>query len=77
MSAHCIARKLGKSDMNIDVPSTPDSDGLDLDASVAKSLFVGRITEENLFPYPRIDADEAETLRMVANSLEYFLQDKR
>ena len=63
--------------MNIDVSSTPDSNGLDLDASVAKSLFVGRITEENLFPYPRIDADEAETLRMVANSLDDFLQDKR
>ena len=52
--------------MNIDESSTPDGDGLDLDASVAKSLFVGRITEENLFPYPRIDADEAETLRMVS-----------
>ncbi len=62
--------------IDLDASSTPDSDGLDLDASVAKSLFVGRITEENLFPYPRIDADEAETLRMVANSLDDFLQDK-
>ncbi len=47
-----------------------------MDASVAKSLFVGRIIEENLFPYHRIDGDEAETLRMVANSLDDFLQDK-
>ncbi len=63
--------------IDLDASSTPDSDGLDLEASVAKSLFVGRITQENLFPYPRIDADEAETLRMVANSLDDFLQDKR
>ncbi len=62
--------------IDLDASSTPDSDGLDLDASVAKSLFVGRIIQENLFPYPQIDGDEAETLRMVANSLDDFLQDK-
>ena len=57
--------------------STAHTGGLDLDTSVAKSLFVGRIVEENLFPYPQIDGDEAETLRMVSNSLDDFLQDKR
>ena len=65
--------------MNIDsdASATLDSDGLDLETSVAKSLFVGRIVEDNLFPYPQIDSDEAETLAMVSNSLDDFLQDKR
>jgi alkylation response protein AidB-like acyl-CoA dehydrogenase len=63
--------------IELDPSSTPDRDELDLDVSVAKSLFVGRITEENLFPYPRICADEAETLAMVSNSLDNFLQDNQ
>ncbi len=63
--------------IELDPSSTPDRDELDLDVSVAKSLFVGRITEENLFPYPRIGADEAETLAMVSNSLDNFLQDNQ
>ena len=62
---------------DLDAASTRDADGMDLDASVAKSLFVGRITEENLFPYPRIDDDEAETLRMASDSVDDFLQGKR
>ena len=63
--------------IELDPSSTPNRDELDLDVSVAKSLFVGRITEENLFPYPRIGADEAETLAMVSNSLDNFLQDNQ
>lgn len=62
--------------MNIDTDA-PHSDGLDLAASVAKSLFVGRIVEENLFPYPQIDPDEVETLALVSTSLDDFLQDNR
>ena len=50
---------------------------MDLDASVAKTLFVGRIAEENLFPYPKITGDEAELLTMVLDSVDDFLGDHR
>lgn len=46
------------------------------DASVAKSLFMGRILEENLFPFPRIEGGEAETLKMVLESVERFMEGK-
>ena len=48
---------------------------MDLDTSVAKTLFVGRIADENLFPYPTIEPDEAELMKMVLNSLDDFLRD--
>ncbi len=56
------------------------SDGsheLDPEASVAKGLFVGDIVEENLFPYPRLDGAQRETLQMVVESVDDFLRDKR
>ncbi|MCI5065169.1 acyl-CoA dehydrogenase family protein [bacterium] len=50
---------------------------LDLEASVAKSLFLGNIIEENLFPFPKIEAEETETLKMVLDSIDKFLEDHR
>jgi len=46
---------------------------LQLNASVAKSLFLGRIVEQNLFPFPRVEDKEVETLRMVLDSVDKFM----
>ena len=46
-------------------------------ASVAKSLYLGNIVEENLFPFPKISEAEGETLRMVLDSIDKFMQPKR
>ncbi len=46
---------------------------LDLKGSAAKALFLGSILEENLFPYPSIRKDEAETVHMVIDSIEKFM----
>jgi alkylation response protein AidB-like acyl-CoA dehydrogenase len=48
---------------------------MELDTSVAKTLFVGRIAAENLFPYPQVEAAEAELLSLVTNSIDDFLRD--
>ncbi len=42
----------------------------------AKSLFLGNIKEELLFPYPKLDSEEVETLKMVNESIDKFLEDK-
>lgn len=47
-----------------------------LEASVAESLFLGQIVEENLFPFPKMDEDEAETVRIVLESVDKFLTEK-
>ena len=47
---------------------------LNADASVAKSLFLGNIVEENLFPFPLLSETEGETLRMVIESIDRFMQ---
>lgn len=47
--------------------------GLDRGASVGKTLFLGRLLEQNVFPYPAIPAAEAETLRMVVDSIDGLL----
>lgn len=49
---------------------------LNLSGSPARSLFLGNILEENLFPFPAIRKEEAETLRMVIDSLDKCLGDK-
>ncbi len=49
---------------------------LKLDASVAKSLFLGNIVEENLFPFPHVAKSEAETLHMVIDSVDKFMAGK-
>lgn len=52
-------------------PQTPKT--LDLEASVARSLFLGNIVEENIFPFPQIAPDEKETLELVLDSIDKFL----
>lgn len=49
---------------------------LNLESSVAKAFFLGNIVEENIFPFPTIDQSQAETLRMVLDSLAKFMEDK-
>src|SRR5690606_17221106 len=44
--------------------------------SVVKSFFLGNILEENLFPFPSLDKDEAETIRIVQDSIDKFMQQK-
>jgi acyl-CoA dehydrogenase family member 9 len=54
-----------------------NSSGLNVAGSVAKSLYLGNILEENLFPFPKISAAESETLRMVLDSIDKFMSPKR
>jgi acyl-CoA dehydrogenase family member 9 len=44
------------------------------DESVAKSLFFGEILEENLFPYPAMNARDAEMLGAIVDSIDGFLE---
>lgn len=53
--------------------STKNTNGLILGGSPAKSLFLGKILEENVFPFPTIKESEAETLRMVIESIDKFM----
>ena len=55
-------------------PESPNS--MDLESSAAKSLFLGTIVEQNLFPFPKFEAEEAETLKLVIESLDKFLEGK-
>lgn len=50
---------------------------MNLEISAAKSLFLGNIVEDNLFPFPQIKAEEAETLRMVLDSIDKFMAEHR
>ena len=50
---------------------------LDVEASVAKELFLGRILEQNLFPFPGVKAEEKETLAMVIDAIDRFLETHR
>ncbi len=43
--------------------------------SIIKSLFQGNILEENIFPYPLIQPAEAETIKMIIESIDRFMQD--
>ncbi len=45
--------------------------------SIAKYLYLGNILEENIFPYPKIEGEEAETLEMVLDSIDKFLEGKQ
>ncbi|MGK5085134.1 acyl-CoA dehydrogenase family protein [Bdellovibrionota bacterium FG-1] len=42
--------------------------------SFMKALFFGQIREEMIFPYPRVPAETAETVKMIADSLAKFAQ---
>lgn len=43
--------------------------------SFTKSLFAGHIEQEIIFPYPELQPDEAESLKMVLDSLRQFAKD--
>lgn len=42
--------------------------------SAAKSLFMGSLIEENIFPFPAVAATEADTLKMIIESVDKFMQ---
>ena len=43
--------------------------------SPAKLLFVGNIAEDAIFPFPQsVDSEQEETLRMVLNSVDRFME---
>src|SRR5690606_33226142 len=44
--------------------------------SPAKALFLGNILENILFPYPKINESEKETLNMVLDSIDKFMTGK-
>jgi len=46
------------------------------DESLAKGLFLGTVIEEHIFPFPSIEKEEAETLRIVVDSIEKFMESK-
>lgn len=49
---------------------------LKLDASAAKTLFLGSILEENIFPFPAFQEEEAETVKMIVDSIDKFMLGK-
>ena len=54
----------------------PSPASLNLKATPVKSLFLGRIEEDNLFPFPELGKEEKETLSMVIESIDKFLSGK-
>ena len=51
--------------------------GFDLDISPVKALFVGDIVKSSFMPFPSINANEKDTLAMVLETVDRFLEDKR
>lgn len=49
----------------------------DAEQSPAKSLFLGQIAEDRLFPFPETSEEEQETLALVLDSVDRFLEDKQ
>ena len=49
---------------------------LNIETSPAKSLFLGNIVEENIFPFPDFAEEEVETLRLVLDSIDKFMAEK-
>ncbi|EIL97441.1 acyl-CoA dehydrogenase [Rhodanobacter thiooxydans] len=62
--------------MSSSSPATPAFATLRSDESVAKQLFLGNILEENLFPYPEINARDKEMLGAMTDAIDQFLADK-
>lgn len=54
--------------------TTGKTAALDLNASTALSLFLGEIVEENLFPFPSLKPEEAETVRIILESIDRFME---
>ncbi len=44
--------------------------------SFTKSLFAGDIQQDLIFPYPKMDGEEEENLRMILDSVRQFAKDK-
>ncbi len=65
--------------VNETVPATPQAEGMvpQPDQSVAKTLFAGKILHANIFPYPRMGAEERETLTPMLDAIDSFLGDRR
>ncbi|KFN50757.1 acyl-CoA dehydrogenase family protein [Arenimonas composti] len=57
--------------MNRPAPSTPR--GFQATSSVAKSLALGEILEQNLFPYPAVRERDREMLGMMVDAIDRFL----
>jgi alkylation response protein AidB-like acyl-CoA dehydrogenase len=53
-----------------------DTDDRRGEQSPAKGLFLGEFRDSRLFPFPRISAEERETLSMVIESIDRFMSDK-
>lgn len=51
-----------------------NKNSLSKEASLSKSLFLGNIIEENLSPYPKLEGEERETLQMVLDSVDKFME---
>lgn len=49
---------------------------IDTKASVAKTLFLGKLLHTNILPYPRFAESERETLRMVIDSIDRFMEER-
>jgi len=49
---------------------------IDTKASVAKTLFLGKLLHTNLLPYPRFPEGERETLQMVIDSIDRFMEER-
>jgi acyl-CoA dehydrogenase family protein 9 len=47
-----------------------------LDLSAAKLLFLGKVEQDNFFPFPKISKQEQETISMVLESVDKFMQSK-
>ncbi len=45
----------------------------DPQASFGKSLFFGEILEDQIFPYPELDADQRDTVKEIADAVGKYL----
>ena len=50
--------------------------GLAEQNSFMKSIFFGQIREDLIFPFPRLNAETTETVKMVLDSVEKFGKEK-
>lgn len=64
------------STLETDASARAGASGLLTEQSVAKQLLFGNVLEENLFPYPAINARDREALGMIVESIDRFLEDK-
>ncbi|MCB0321107.1 MAG: acyl-CoA dehydrogenase family protein, partial [Bdellovibrionales bacterium] len=69
--------EVGTGDEGASDSVTGDSSGTSrIEGSPVKSFFLGEIPDEHLFPFPSFDSDEAETVRIVLDSIDKFMEPK-